>query len=191
MLVKPDSAMACLSKNEGTPTSHYRWLYKFFYVDLYKNQVVMKKECLFIMLLVILAGKAGAQNKSLSKAHAIKLNGKVIAQEALDYINVDNIQAFKIEKDTACITLKKELNYNFLSMLEISGKYVKGKAENPLFFVNGKLVTDTNFLLAEQNLKDVSVASSETLPYQNGRKFDIINIRTHAQAQYFVRGETL
>lgn len=165
----------------------------------------MKKRYLFVMFLAIIANQASAQFKSdtvsvvfktaqhsLSKSHVIDLDGRVIAQEVLDYINPDDLQSFKIGKDSTSnhvyVKLKKGLNYNFLSMQEISNKYIKKPLQNPLFFVDGTLVTNADFLLAEHNIRNISVSASEVLPYQSGQKFDVIKILTKSPAQYFVRG---
>lgn len=165
----------------------------------------MKKRYVFVMFLAIIASQVSAQFKSdtvsvvfktaqhpLSKSHVIDLDGRVVAQEVLDYINPDDLQSFKVGKDSASnhvhVKLKKGLNYNFLSMQEISNKYIKKPLQNPLFFVDGKLVTDADFLLAEHNIRNISVSASEVLPYQSGQKFDVIKILTKSPAQYFVRG---
>lgn len=72
--------------------------------------------------------------------------------------------------------------------MEISDKYVNKKLHNPLFLVNGKLVTEDDFLLPEHLLHSVTVSIAETLAYHKEQNFDIIIIRTMTPGLEFIRG---
>ena len=122
----------------------------------------------------------------------IDLDGKSISRETLDFIKPDDIQSFNVVKDSASDTvyvkLKKGLNYQFLSMMEINDKFIKKELQNPLFFVNDKLVTADSFLLADHLIQGIQVSLAESLAYQKGQKFDVVRIRTTVAAQLFFRG---
>jgi hypothetical protein len=163
----------------------------------------MKRSYLLVVFLTITVSQLKAQGvpvvftsgkSPLSKFSGIDLDGKPISLETLDFINPDDIQSFEAGKDTASamlyVKLKKGLNYKFLSMMEVSDKYIKKKLHNPLFLINGKLVTEDNFLLPEHLLHSVTVSVAETLAYHKEQNFDIIIIRTTAPGLESIRGIT-
>jgi|GEM_PF-4174238 len=163
----------------------------------------MKKQHYFLLILAIATSQLRAQTKldSVSvvitdsravKSTVIYLDGQRISQQTLDFIKPDDIQSFDVEKggeqEKIYVKLKKDLNYKFLSMAEIASKHIRRKLEHPLFFVNEKLVTDSLFLLGEHLVRNIKVHTSETLPYYEDQKFDLVKIVTTVPTPIYIRG---
>lgn len=127
------------------------------------------------------------------KEPALFLNTTFCHQNIFSYLNPDDIQDIKIEKDTITIngkeyygkimvTLKKRRINKLLSLQEIKQQFTTSKCKKSLFMINGILLKDeveTYKISKDYVFKVVITNSKNSMNIKNLKlNFEIVNILT-------------
>jgi hypothetical protein len=131
----------------------------------------------------------GQNNKT--EEPAVFIDSKLIARNAIEYINQNEIESVNVvKKDTIInavlfrgqlyITSKNPKKYDFISLEQIKSEFTKIKSNDIIYMVNGVLIKDNidTFKLDRNYILKVEVTNSEEFYNlrEGNTKFDIINI---------------
>jgi hypothetical protein len=124
------------------------------------------------------------------KEAAYFLNSRLVSSKILEGINPNDIEAVNVKKgDTIVdgkkfygklfITLKKDKEYEFLSLKEIRDKYTDVKNDNVLYMINGNFIEEDEekyFIEKSYFLRAIPLAKYNA--YLKKKEMEIINIHT-------------
>ncbi len=131
----------------------------------------------------------GQNNKT--EEPAVFIDSKLIARNAIEYINQNEIESVNVvKKDTIInavlfrgqlyITSKNPKKYDFISLEQIKSEFTKIKSNDIIYMVNGVLIKDNidTFKLDRNYILEVEVTNTEAFYNlrKSDTKFDIINI---------------
>ena len=100
-------------------------------------------------------------------------------------IGQDEIASITVAEDSAggkiYINLKKRIERNFLSLKQVSDKYVKSAVSKFLYTIDGTLFTDEETTLDENYILSIHVVHPESSPFLKENKLAIVQILTRSK----------
>ncbi|MFV8364024.1 hypothetical protein ACNQGO_11625 [Flavobacterium sp. ZT3P35] len=147
-------------------------------------------KCLFTLYTLFFTTLFFGQKNKIEQP-AVFIDSNLIARNAIEYINPNEIESVNvIKKDTIInavlfhgqlyITSKNPKKYDFLTLEKIKTEFTKIKSNDVIYMVNGAFIKDNidTFKLDRNYILKVEVTNSEEFYNlrESTAKFDIINI---------------
>jgi len=123
------------------------------------------------------------QNHSAPEYYIDSVLVKNVSLDLIDPVDIASISVVKEPVARIYISLKNEAKYSFVTLKFLADKYLKGKQkENVLFTVDGRLITDAEQLLNENQIFSISIASDQEISSLGSGKFIVFKVSSKKEA---------